>query len=688
MSRSGLVIFFVISLFSPSLFAEDAVGVDKKLEGLQSNLNFLWILLAAAMVFLMQAGFMCVESGYARSKNSINVAIKNMADFILSVSIFWFLGFGLMFGTSNGGWIGTDNFMLGAENSWAIAFFIFQAVFCGTAATIDSGAIVGRAKFASYLVLSLIISGLIYPVFGHWAWGSLLNGEASQGWLEKLGFIDFAGSTVVHSVGGWVALAGLIVIGSRLGRFDKDGKPVKFAPSNLTLAYLGTFILFFGWFGFNCGSTLAADGSIAKIAMNTLLGACFGGMIATALSWFHSPENRPEGEHIANGLLGGLVGITAGCEILNPIGAVFIGAISGAVSLYGVMLMEKMKLDDVVSAVAVHGMCGAWGTVGLAFFMPAERLGETARMAQVGVQLIGVGAAFIWAFGASFILLKTIDKMMGLRVSEEHERMGLNIAEHGARSSVLELVTNMHKAIDQNRYDESLEVPEEIGTEVGDLINGYNKMLATVRSSIAKSEAQTAYAKQESEKAELALENTKKLLAELESSKEKSVQERNRYLTETGGRFNEIISAIESRFGEINSSSVEVSDALQSLSDRTEEITEVLGQIGGISRQTRILSINASIESERAGEAGRTFSAVANEVQKLSSATQSTSNSIGELVDSIRAELGGLVERVSMQAQKIAEAADANLEARRVVDELVQSANDEEPEFQEGHVAA
>lgn len=671
LSKKLNIAALIAATLTPSLSWAADKATDAAIAQIQENLNFLWVLIAAAMVFLMQAGFMCVESGYARAKNSINVAIKNMADFILSVSAFWAVGFGLMFGTSIGGWIGGDSFFLNADNPWATAFFIFQAVFCGTAATIDSGAIAGRAKFGSYLVISTIISAIIYPIFGHWAWGSLLGGSENAGWLEGIGFIDFAGSTVVHSVGGWVALAGLLVIGPRIGRFNKDGSVNNFPPNSRTLAYLGTFILFFGWFGFNCGSTLAADTSIAKIALNTIIGACFGGLTATAASWIISPDNRPEGEHIANGLLGGLVGVTAGCEILVPWSSAVVGVGAGLVSLFSMMWLEKMKIDDAVSAVPVHGFCGAWGTIALAIFMPTDRVGEAGRMMQVGIQTVGVLVGFVWAFGASYILLSIVNRFMGLRVTEEEENMGLNIAEHGARSSVLELANKMRISTHEKRYDESLEIPEEIGTEVGDLISGYNSMLRTVRSSIEASEAQTLRAKEESERAEEALESTKTLLAKLEETKEKSKLEREAFLLDTSSQVFSLLREIENNFNRIDDSSEQVSEALSSLDSKTRDIFDIIGQIGGISRQTRLLSINASIESERAGEAGRTFSAVAKEVQKLSNATQKTTASIGGLVESIQEELKRLSDKIAEQSQKITEGMESSMEAKKVVNMML-----------------
>lgn len=263
--------------------------MEVDISNLTENLNYIWVLMCAGLVFFMQAGFMCVESGLARAKNSINVAIKNLADFVLATILFWFVGFGLMFGKSWNGIIGTSEFMINIDNTWEIAFITFQIVFVGTAATIDSGAVAERTKFMSYLILSAIVSMVIYPVFGHWAWGSLFFNEQS-GWLENMGFKDFAGSTVVHSVGGWVALAGVIIIGPRKDKFDEKGKARKLHAHNMPLTFLGTFILIFGWFGFNCGSTLAATKEIAPIAFNTILSGCFACIVCSFLSTILSNE--------------------------------------------------------------------------------------------------------------------------------------------------------------------------------------------------------------------------------------------------------------------------------------------------------------------------------------------------------------------------------------------------------------
>jgi Amt family ammonium transporter len=279
-----------------------------------------------------------------------------------------------------------------------------------------------RTKFVSYLIYSVIITAIIYPIFGSWAWGSLFHGS---GWLEGLGFIDFAGSTVVHSVGGWAALAGAIVLGPRIGKFTKDGKPKAIPGHNLTLAALGTFILWFGWFGFNAGSTTVANTDIALIAVTTSLSASAGAIAAMFTSWF--AIGKPDGSMALNGALAGLVAITAGCANVSPLSAVIIGLLAGVIVVYSVLFIERvLKVDDPVGAISVHGVVGAFGTVAAGVF---DMNGFSINV--VGVQLLGVASAFLWVFPLAFILFKTIDKTIGLRVTPEEEMEGLDIGEHG-----------------------------------------------------------------------------------------------------------------------------------------------------------------------------------------------------------------------------------------------------------------
>lgn len=392
----------------------------------QDNLNYVWTIIAACLVFFMQAGFALVETGFTRAKNAVNIIMKNVMDVSAGGLAFFLLGFGLMFGTSAGGWIGTDGFLLGEigdySTEWSYTFFFFQAVFAATAATIVSGAVAERTAFNSYLIFSVLITAFIYPVFGSWAWGSLFNGS---GWLEGLGFIDFAGSTVVHSVGGWAALAGAMVVGPRAGKYI-DGKPQLIKGHSLPLAALGVFILWLGWFGFNAGSTTTGDTSIALIALNTFLAAGAGATAAMVITWI--TNGKPDGAVTLNGVLAGLVGITAGCANLSPGFAIITGAIAGVLVHYSMKFLEK-KVDDAVGAVSVHGVCGAWGTLAAGLF---DMGGFSLEV--VGVQLIGIGAAFTWTFPVSYILFKVINAVLPLRVTEQLEEMGLDIHEHDAEA--------------------------------------------------------------------------------------------------------------------------------------------------------------------------------------------------------------------------------------------------------------
>ena len=394
----------------------------------QTHANYLWTLVAACLVFFMQAGFAMVEAGFTRAKNAINIMMKNLMDFSVGTLAYWAVGFGLMFGTTSTGFFGTSGFFLSDftpdGDPWVLAFWMFQVVFAATAATIVSGAMAERTKFSAYLVYSFFVSALIYPIFGSWAWGSLFNGS---GWLEKLGFIDFAGSTVVHSVGGWVALAGAMVLGPRLGKYSKEGGIRPILGHNIPLASLGVFILWVGWFGFNPGSTTTADTSIAMIFVNTNLAAATGAVLAMIVSWIKL--GKPEVGMSLNGALAGLVGITAGCANVTPGSAIIIGAVAGVLVVFSVLFFDKIKIDDPVGAVSVHGVCGAWGTLAAGLF----NMGGC-TMGIVTTQLIGMGACFVWAFGLAFIMFKVIASTMGLRVSAEEEIEGLDFVEHGGNA--------------------------------------------------------------------------------------------------------------------------------------------------------------------------------------------------------------------------------------------------------------
>lgn len=408
------------------------------------SVDALWTVLAAILVFWMQAGFALVEAGLTRAKNAVNILMKNLMDFSLGSIVFWAVGFGLMFGRTNG-FVGTSDFFLGQadEDAFSYSFLLFQTVFAATAATIVSGAMAERTKFTAYMVYGVVITAFIYPVFGSWAWGGLLHGG---GWLEAPaggvldrlglpGFIDFAGSTVVHSVGGWAALAGTLVLGPRLGKFDSAAPPIR--GHSMTLATLGAFILWMGWFGFNAGSTTGVTGggdptagagkAIGLIALNTNLAACAGVVAATLTTWVRA--GKPEISMALNGALSGLVAVTAPCATISPLSAIMIGAFAGGLVVLSVEFFERLRIDDPVGAISVHGVCGAWGTLAAALF---HREGISG--AQLLVQALGVVVAFAWAFVAAWLLFRLIKATLGLRVSEEDELDGLDLSEHGGEA--------------------------------------------------------------------------------------------------------------------------------------------------------------------------------------------------------------------------------------------------------------
>lgn len=404
------------------------------------SLDTVWMLLAAMLVFFMQPGFALVEAGFTRTKNTANILMKNLLDFSLGSLLFWAVGFGVMFGA--GGFIGMPhlfNISFYQTELPVEGFLIFQTVFCATAATIVSGAMAERTKFSMYLAYTVLISVLIYPVSGHWTWGGgwLMNGEAGSFMMNTFGttFHDFAGSTVVHSVGGWVALVGAAIIGPRIGKYGKDRKSRAIPGHNLTIACLGVFILWFGWFGFNPGSQLAAAGegnrlAISHVFLTTNLAACAGGFSSLIVAWMK--YKKPSLSLTLNGVLAGLVGITAGCDLVSPVGAVLIGAICGTVMIFAVDFIDHvMKIDDPVGASSVHGVCGFLGTILTGLFATEEGLFYSGSANFLLAQLFGAVVVGCWAAGMGFVVFKGLDIVHGLRVPARVEEEGLDIYEHG-----------------------------------------------------------------------------------------------------------------------------------------------------------------------------------------------------------------------------------------------------------------
>ena len=444
-----LATILILTLFmSTEVFALNGSVEGKEVSAAKYMADTVWVLLAAFLVFFMQAGFAMVESGFTRAKNAVNILMKNLMDFSIGSVAFWAVGFAIMFGNGNSllglsGWFVPAESKAFASLEWSsvptYAAWLFQLVFAATAATIVSGAMAERTRFKSYLIYTIFITGFIYPVVGHWIWGG--------GWLSGLGMVDFAGSTVVHSTGGWLALAGAIVLGARVGKYDANGNPRPIPGHNLPLAALGVFILWLGWFGFNPGSQMGADAiDISLIAVTTNIAAAGGGIAAMVTAWLML--GKPDAGMALNGALAGLVAITAPCAFVTPGSALIIGLIGGVVVVFSVLLFERIKIDDPVGAISVHGTCGALGTLLLGFFHQEQGIffaaDKGAAFKFLGAQFVGVIAVFAWCMIIGLILFKLIKALVGLRVSREEELEGLDYGEHGASAYPDFTVTSIH----------------------------------------------------------------------------------------------------------------------------------------------------------------------------------------------------------------------------------------------------
>ncbi len=654
----------------------DLAKLAADVEQIRSHLNHAWLMTAAALVLLMQAGFLLLEAGMVRSKNSINVAQKNVVDFFVSAACFAVFGFMLMFGPSIGGLFGYPGTLWGYSglDDWTYTYFVFQVAFAGTAATIVSGAVAERMSYAAYIVLAAVVGLLIYPVFGHWAWGAGLITE-NKPWLVAAGFIDFAGSTTVHSVGAWIALAGIIVLGPRIGRFDKHGNALPIHGHSHVLSATGAMLLLVGWIGFNAGSTAAASGAVGKIAANTLLGASFGGIVAMLIG--RAKDGTYLTNRLVNGLLAGLVGITAGCDAVGPKGAIAIGAICGASVVYVEdFVLHRMKLDDVAGVVGVHGISGVLGTLLLPFFAMTEKLNGMSVMASFLVQLQGVGAAFVWAFGMGLLVFWAMKVTIGIRLSEEDELRGLNAAEHGAAIGtgalqqelyrITQLERDLTRRLDTATGDEAAEIAQIINpfldefqrvqaeiarhaarisnasTVIGGLSDQFisdSSAVSTTSSKMAMSATslsgrasaavgQASGLREDAEKVSMAARDMTQRIQELAVRMDRLSYS----VTDVANAARNGRSVSESANAMLGTSEAQMA-SLVAASDQINAIAEL---IEGIASSTNLLALNATIEAARAGEAGKGFAVVASEVKALANQTQRATADVKARVAAMR----------------------------------------------------
>ncbi|MFN3259261.1 MAG: ammonium transporter [Pikeienuella sp.] len=694
MKKTAKLVSHVLAL---ALFASSGLNASvDAAEPAASQGDHVWILTATALVLFMQAGFMLLECGMVRSKTTINVAMKNVLDFLLAAMMFWLIGFMLMFGPTIGGLFGFGGGMAAADrpSTYDLLFLCFQITFVGTAATIVSGAVSERMTFAGYALMVAALSAVIYPVFGHWAWGSaLVGGEPTL--LASIGFMDFAGSTVVHSVGAWAALAALVVLGPRLGRFKPSGEVQEMPGHNPVLSGCGALIIMVGWIGFNGGSALAFSDAVPQIVANTLLAGAAGGIAGMGFGRFRDGRVM-KFDRIVNGLLGGLVAITAGCDVVGLQGAVAIGALGGLVAqVANDWLLHRARIDDVVGAIGVHGVAGMTGTLLVAVFAPVESLAAGGRLAQLGAQAAGVALCAVWAFGTVYAALKVIGLIVPLRVSADEEDVGLNTAEHGVTLGTGHVQQMLSTMLANEGLEPEL-VAVEPGDEAGELAELFNRLLLSMRARNARTAME---ARLRHERLRARKQTDDEVVAEINQIIAQATEgafhgrldlgRANGVLATVCAGFNQLLdvmdgvtvdlasamerlangdlktempnrgagafAAISANYNgsirrlrakeeesgavlgamssEARSVTGDASSAIEAIERASREAVSIVSVIDEIARKTTLLAFNASIEAARAGGHGAAFGVVAKEVRTLATRVREATDQVGVAMD-------------------------------------------------------
>ena len=660
---TSLIFWVSLVISSPVLAAEtsDAMGEYRV------ALDTVWVLITGFLVAFMQAGFAVLEAGATQAKNTANIVMKNLMDFALGSVVFLAVGFAIMFGSDMFGFFGTTGFFgigdfthLGLSIPIA-AFLLFQTAFAGTAATIVSGALAERTRFFAYVAVSIIICIVIYPVVGHWIWGG--------GWLQKLGMIDFAGSTVVHSVGGWVALVGAYLVGPRIGKYGKDGTVNTIPGNNIVFAALGVFILWFGWFGFNPGSTLSAFNlDIAKIALNTNIAAAAAAVMAMFASKLLI--GKVNVTYTMNGALAGLVAITAGCQAVDTFGALFIGLASGAVVVFALRFIDNtLRIDDPVGAISVHAVCGVFGTIMVGLFSTIngqEGLFYGGGIKVLTTQLIGVISVFLWTTITAYIMFKVIDKVIGLRVDEEDEEKGLDSSEHEYQEegSIARKILEGLNRQDNKKISAMLDLNND--DEMKELVIVLNDM-AKKQSSLAEklticsnrlsSQGQNLSASSEEisgtiqeiaatthEIANISLKGSRNTVEMVDMSNK---------VKDVANLGNSAIQGAVLKIDEVLKTSNDMVSSMKELNLRSLEIDQIIVVMSEIAAQTNLLALNAAIESNRAGHEGLAFSVIAQQIRKLAEDSSKSANEVKKLIQDVKLKTKSVVDKMEINSHQI-----------------------------------